>query len=537
MLIRSRLPLWVVFGLILAAYIGVGQAGFVWDDHALLEHNTALDAPTFTRIWLRDIWCCTGTNNTGYYRPLLTLTFLLDRTLFGISPAASHVHSLLWHLATVGFVAALLRPRVGPERSAAAALIFGLHPIQSEAVLWIAARNDLMVAAGVVATLWALDSHRRALAGLLAFAACLSKESAFLLPAVAWVWRRAWGERLERSDGLALGLGLGAALALRAQATLGGLALDQADNGFSAASAVTGVVKLLGWVAWPWPLTSTASLYQPTSSLGNLAAIGVTLLAFVALVYFGRARAAWLLVLAAIVLAPSTMGARWYGNIGERYLYLPLFGFAAAVAATVPARPWAAAGLATASLAALAALHVRVPEWADEEALFTAAVVRAPDSYAWNLLGVELLRQRRLGEATAAFDAAIAASPLQRRACRHVIEAADPVLDDALFLERAARWTARGCAYSLTFDGELAMAQASRGAWDAAAATVALMRRSDDKRRDQVVRAALAMRAGDLDTLSTLAFAWPSGPSNLLDQVSYLTQNRENRDTAPTRAP
>ncbi|MFN7147192.1 MAG: hypothetical protein ACK4YP_25720, partial [Myxococcota bacterium] len=63
----KRLPVWLVLALVAAAYSGVSQAGFVWDDTAIVVRNRALDAPTFENVWMRDLWCCTVTQETTGY--------------------------------------------------------------------------------------------------------------------------------------------------------------------------------------------------------------------------------------------------------------------------------------------------------------------------------------------------------------------------------------------------------------------------------------------------------------------------------------
>jgi hypothetical protein len=520
-----------VLGLVAAAYSGVPAAGFVWDDHAIFERNHALDQPTFEKIFLRDLWCCTVSNNTGYYRPLLTLTFLLDRAVAGgIDAAVAHVQSLAWHLVVVALVAALLRPRIGALRANVAALMFGLHPIQSEAVVWISARNDLLAAAGVLAALTALDRGRIGLAASAAFLACLSKENAFLLPVVAWCWRRAWGERLHPREIVAGGMALGAAFALRSQATLGGFSLAQSEIAFNAVTAGRAALTALGWLTWPWPLTTTASLYMAPPGVGGWLAALASAALLAAILWRGRGGAAWLLAFSAVVLAPSALGVRWYSTLGERYLYLSLFGILAALVVIAPRwRGWMVT-LPIGVVAALGALHIRVPEWADEDSLFTAAVARAPDGYAWNLLGVELGRQSRWAEATTAYDAAIRATPVQKRACAHVVEAADRVMDDATLAAATERWAEAGCRGHAGYDGAQAMTLAARGRWDEAARVATAARRNDDRRRDEIVRAALDLRDGDFTAFGVRGARWTHGAVDLLDQVTWLTQASGRRD-------
>lgn len=533
----TALRLALVVALVAAAYAGVASAGFVWDDRGLVLENAVLRAPTFENVFQRDLWCCSDGDTSGYYRPLMALSLLLDRTLFGYAPAGYHLHSLLLHLGVVLVVAALLDRRVGAARAAAAALIFGLHPLQSEAVVWIAARNDVLAALFGLGTLLLLDRGRPALAAATALAACLAKENAFLLPLVAWIWRRAWGERLGHRELVALGIGLAAAAALRAQATLDGLPLDSQEVAFDARSATYALITVLGWATWPWPLTSTASLHMPAPHPAAWPAAAATLALLVALVRVGGARAAWLLALGAVVFAPAAMGIRWYGTIGERYLYLPVFGLVAAVVATAPARRWASPALVAFAVASLAALHVRLPDWANEETLFAAAVRRAPDAHARHLLGAQLLSQERYGEALAVLEEGLAHDPVLPRTCPLALHVAARVLPDDLLLERARLWADRGCRGQEGYDGGYALVLAQRGRWDEAATVAETAVRNDVKlRRDEIVRAALDARAGDLASFGARALRWPKGAADLRLKVDALLQlrPRPGGGTAPS---
>lgn len=518
-----KLRLWIVLGLVAAAYAGVPQAGFVWDDHALIEQNRNLTAPTWETVFLRDLWCCTEGPRTGYHRPLLTVSYLLDHAIWGLEPHGYHLSSLLWHLLVVTLVAAALRPRLGETRAAVAALIFGLHPLQSEAVVWIAARNDLMAAAGVLGTLVALDRRRPAVAALATVAACLSKESGYLLPAVLVVWRLAWGERPRLPELAAIGGGVAVALTLRSAADLSPLAVEAAVSGLTPAEALHAAVTVLAWISWPWPLTTTASVHMTPPGVTTWTAAACTSVAVALLVWRGGRPAFWLLALSAGVYGPAVLGIGWYGTIGERYLYLPLFGFVAALVAVVPSSAATRAAVVAAAAAALVALHVRLPDWAHEEALFGAAVRRAPDGYSWNLLAVELGRQRRAGEAVAAVERGLQYEPFNSRLCSRPFEFSEPIVADADLVRLAARWADLGCRGIAGYDGMHAMALARRGLWDEAAAIAETAVRNDVKlRRDEVVRAAIDAREGDLASFGARALFWPHGAADLQDRVAGL---------------
>ncbi len=81
--------------------------------------------------------------------------------LFGLEPTAYHVTSLLFHLAAT-LLLWLLFVQVGLEEKAAwlGALVFGLHPVHIESVVWIAGLKDPMFTTFMVAGLCAYQSYR-----------------------------------------------------------------------------------------------------------------------------------------------------------------------------------------------------------------------------------------------------------------------------------------------------------------------------------------------------------------------------------------
>jgi hypothetical protein len=123
-----------------------------------------------------------------YYRPLNRATYLLDYRLAGMKPAWYHGVNVLIHLGNV-ILLYLVCLRLLPDRTAAlvAALIFAVHPANSEAVNWISARNTLLALffslASFLAFLKARGRGKRLplLSALFFFCGLLSKETAFML--------------------------------------------------------------------------------------------------------------------------------------------------------------------------------------------------------------------------------------------------------------------------------------------------------------------------------------------------------------------
>lgn len=85
-----------------------------------------------------------------YYRPLLSLSFLLDKELWFMESSFLHLENILLHLFNALLVY-LLALKLLPESEKKtsylpliAALCFGLHPIATESVNWVSGRSDLM---------------------------------------------------------------------------------------------------------------------------------------------------------------------------------------------------------------------------------------------------------------------------------------------------------------------------------------------------------------------------------------------------------
>ena len=147
-----------------------------------------------------------------YYRPLVTISYQLNYSLFGPDPLAFRLTNILLN-ALVAVLVFFLGLRLTKSAVAAglAALAFAVLPSHAESVAWISGRTDVMSVLFMLASLlaFAASCDRRefnwplALASSLAFlCALLSKEQALVLPVLLVVYAWISGKRMGASEAL-----------------------------------------------------------------------------------------------------------------------------------------------------------------------------------------------------------------------------------------------------------------------------------------------------------------------------------------------
>lgn len=185
---------------VFAAYAPSLGGQFLWDDNALVKGNLLIRSPLFVLEAFRHTLF---DDNSNFYRPVQTLTFIGDYFAWGLNPFGYHLTNILIHAANAGLLFLVLR-RVLPavQRRAeptasdaiaalAIALVWAVHPIHSAAIAYISGRADTL-AMGFCLLAWldcetvfrSADPRRRQLAGASAGVCFLlglcSKEIAFV---------------------------------------------------------------------------------------------------------------------------------------------------------------------------------------------------------------------------------------------------------------------------------------------------------------------------------------------------------------------
>jgi hypothetical protein len=330
---------------------------FVGDDHLFLAF--ARLAPNPLVAFVRD------QHGGEFYRPLPMLAWwLLGSASHGASwPFAALALAL--HATSAALLAALLAA-LGRARAVAglAAMVFFLAPQNLDAASWYAASTDLFATVFTLAALVALVRGAPVASAALALGAFLSKESAIVLPALAYLVLGARPEPASR------GRRLGAVLphVALAAAVLGLRAHVLHGWGGSGDDGATLFAKLIQLGSGLVHLGVGAAVLPEPLAWG----LGVAALALMGLAAV-RARAARpSLLLVAVALVPL-LGPGWI--VGARYFYLPSVGLAWAAAEALAARPLAARATLCAGLVVLGALQAtaRRSEIVEYEARLGAA--------------------------------------------------------------------------------------------------------------------------------------------------------------------
>ena len=203
---------WTLFALlttalVLSAYGATLPGAYVADDYQLLGQLVDEEGhPAVGEFVSGLVTPLADDVAPRFYRPLWRGSFFVDIVLFGAEPLLSRLLSLVLHLANALLLCALYT-RLLDNRAVAflGAALFAVYPGHIEAVVWVAARNDLM---SLFFTLSALNVYAHALQArerpgtraatiLLLVAALCSKESALLcVPAISLLY---W--QSLRSDG------------------------------------------------------------------------------------------------------------------------------------------------------------------------------------------------------------------------------------------------------------------------------------------------------------------------------------------------
>lgn len=385
--------------LALEVYSPALRGPFLFDDFGLPFYSREFAAQPLA-AWIRGV------------RPLLMLSYWANFQLFGYAPLSYHVANVVLHAVNALLAGLLVRTLLAPAGTAPswiapsfAALLFLLHPLQTESVAYIAGRSESLSALFALAALLVffrapadgIPARKAALVLLLYGCAVAAKEHAAVLPAAllagdAILNRRSLVDSLRRHWRLAVPMAALGAVGLVAIATL--LAGSK-----TAGFAVPGITPpdYLWTQARVWylylalfflPVSQNADYDIPLSRGPFDYGAGLALAGLGAmLVAAWRIRRRWPAVSAgaflfAILLAPTSSFVPIQDLAAERRLYLPTLGLLLMVANAVRRlrRGAVESGLLAGAVLICAILtYQRAQVWGDDVLLWSDIVRKAPD--------------------------------------------------------------------------------------------------------------------------------------------------------------
>jgi len=181
-------PSSIIIALGLVLYLSVLDAPFIYDDFHLVVNNYLITSFQYIPKVFKDVFDFGSTGLPA--RPLQIISYMLDYKIWGFNPWGYHFTNIIIHIVNslLIYILSLFFVKVRKE-AFLTALLFVIHPINTNAVSYISGRADLLAGAfsfiSLILFFKFLDNHKNSvlILSLLSFiAAILSKEIALIVP-------------------------------------------------------------------------------------------------------------------------------------------------------------------------------------------------------------------------------------------------------------------------------------------------------------------------------------------------------------------
>lgn len=150
----------VLVPLICIAYLPTFTGEFILDDKFLIRDNSYIKEFHSLKSYLnqedgiyndKDL----GFYHTGYYRPLMNLFYFLDYKIWGMSAPGFRVTNVILHLLCGFILFHVINLFINNHQAAFwAAVLFSIHPLNTESVSFILARNNIIVTIFILLALY-----------------------------------------------------------------------------------------------------------------------------------------------------------------------------------------------------------------------------------------------------------------------------------------------------------------------------------------------------------------------------------------------
>ena len=178
-------------------------AGFTnWDDQIMVTQNAKIMSLSWSSIKVMFT-----AFHERLYHPFVLISYALEYHFAGLNPHVFHATSLILHLFNTLFVFWFIYVLCGKNAIALiAALLFGIHPMHVESVLWISERKDVMYSffflSSLISYLYYLKTQKggyHLLSLVLFLFSLLSKSMAMTLPLVLILIDHVMQRKMDRN--------------------------------------------------------------------------------------------------------------------------------------------------------------------------------------------------------------------------------------------------------------------------------------------------------------------------------------------------
>jgi len=434
-----RLPsrfalLWIIggfFALTLIVYAASFNGHFVrWDDGMLIYENPFIRAINFAT--LKKIFT---SYDPELYIPLTFFSYQIDYLIGGIHPGIYHLQNFLWHTGNallVAWLCLLLSRRKWV--AIVCGILFAVHPLHTEAVVWASARKDVLSTFFFLLSVIAYLSYRaRGKRGnyygsLVAFLfALLAKVSVLTLPVLLLLidvfQGRKWSVWMivEKLPYIALSAAFGV-IAWIGKAGVLGSSTPMEKVLMAPVSAVFYLEKMF--------VPARLSVLYPFEGSPSLARMDILIPFVVCILLVTAMLIAWRkrpevsfgLAFFFVTVSPTLLNfakGDFFYFASDRYAYVPSVGILLMVAMLLARASehseawakWSTIGAVTVSILFSGLAVKQSLVWHDSTSLFTHTLSLYPDAYvALNNLGNVYRQQGETQQAVESYEKALSAS-------------------------------------------------------------------------------------------------------------------------------
>jgi len=448
--VSIHIALVVLLGVLV--YSGTLHVPFQFDDNLIVETAPIQSLAHVPAMFM-------GSNGSWASRPLLIASMALNYSVGGLDTTGYHAFNIALHLINA-LLLYMLVVMVGRHKgwreddvrpiAAFAAILFAVHPVQTEAVTYVVSRSMLLATAfylsGIMLFHKAVTAERRKgfyLLGLfvVSLLGMSSRENFATFPLMLLVYDLIFISGL-RPKAVARHY----AAYLTVLITLGYLAHLITNNTFDRITPIDESIPPLDYartqlgVHWTYlrllvlPINQIVDYNYPVASSLLSSRTALALAGYIGLwggaVWLARRKplASFALFWFLITLLPISFGVTIFKGmkledvIFEHRLYLPALMFFPLASAgafklmgslgSAQARRALVAMMAVMVIALSAAAYARNSVWHSEESLWADVVAKSPkNARGWNNLGIELSRSGRYAEAIGHFERSITLDP------------------------------------------------------------------------------------------------------------------------------